>query len=350
MENIHQEVGPRPRVRISSVDGDLRVTGRAGTRLEAQAGSRGGLIVQSRGDVVEVTSRTGCLVFLPEDSQLEIGRVSGDVRLADLAGRISVDRVGGDLALRKVGPTQVGDVAGGLVARRLAGELSVRHGGGDALLEHVRGPVDISDLAGDLRASQVEAAMKIRLFGDAWLEWMPPAESDSQVEASGDMVCRFLASASARIAARAGGDLSLLGDTSAAAGSATLGTGAATVNLSAGGDLLVTRGGTEFTSDLAEEISAQVDVTLADVEAGLEGKDLSSLGLDSKDLRDRVRHALTGALRRARRGSKSADPASGGGAAESGDQERLAILRMLEEGKINVDQAEGLLRALEEGG
>jgi hypothetical protein len=110
--------------------------------------------------------------------------------------------------------------------------------------------------------------------------------------------------------------------------------------------LLVTRAGAEFTSDLAEEISAQVDVTLADVEAGLEGMDLSSLGLDSRDLRDKVHHALTGALRQARRGSKSPEP----GAAESGDQERLAILRMLEEGKINVDQAEGLLRALEETG
>jgi len=346
MENVHQEVGPRPRVRISSVDGDLRVTGRAGTRLEAQAGSRGGLIVQSRGDVVEVTSRTGCLVFLPEDSQLEIGRVNGDVRLADLSGRISVERVGGDLVLRKVGTTQVGEVAGGLVARRLTGDLLLRRGGGDALLEHVRGPVTIEDLGGDLRASQVEAAIKVRLAGDAWLEWMPPAGSDSRVEASGDMVCRFLASASARISARAGGDLSLLGDTAAAAGSATLGSGAASVDLSTGGDLLVTRAGAEFTSDLAEEISAQVDVTLADVEAGLEGMDLSSLGLDSKDLRDKVHHALTGALRQARRGSKSPDP----GAAASGDQERLAILRMLEAGKINVDQAEGLLRALEETG
>lgn len=350
MENVQQEVGSRPRVRISSVDGDLRVTGRAGTRLEAQAGSRGGLIVQSRGDVVEVTSRTGCLVFLPENSQLDIERVSGDVRLADLAGGISVDRVGGDLALRKVGVTRVGDVAGELVARRLTSELSVRHAGGDAILEHVRGPVDIGNLGGDLRASEVEAALRIRLSGDARVEWMPPAGSDSLVEASGDMVCRFLASSSVRISARAGGDLSLLGDMGAATGSATLGTGAAIVALSAGGDLAVTRAGAEFTGDLAEEISAQVDATLADVEAGLEGMDLSSLGFDSKDLRDKVHHALTGALRRARRGPKSADPVPGRDAAEAGGQERLTILQMLEEGKINVEQAEGLLRAMEEGG
>jgi hypothetical protein len=348
MESVHQEVGPHPTVRIATVDGDLRVSGRGGTRLEAQAGSRGGLVVQARGEVVEITSRTGCLVFLPQASRLEIGRVTGDVRLADMAGAISLEQVGGDLTLRRVGPTKVGDVAGELVVRRMTDALSVRSAGGDGRLEHVRGPVDIGRLDGDLRATQIEAALTIRLSGDAWLEWLPPVGTDSLVESTGDLLCRFLAAASVAISARAGGDLQLLGETGSGEHRRTLGDGAATVALVAGGDLLVTQAGAEFTADLAEEISAQVDATLADVEAGLEGLDLSSLGLESKDVRDKVHHALTHALRRARRGPRTSDeePTE---SPPAGDQERLTILRMLEEGKLNVEQAESLLRALEEG-
>ena len=349
MESVRQDVGPRPHVRISSVQGDLRISGREGTRLEAQAGGRGGLVVQPKGEVVEVSSRGGCLVFLPPESRLEVVSVSGDARVADVGGELTIEHVGGDLTLRRVGPAKVGDVSGSLEARRLSNELHVGKVGGDVRLEHIRGTMDLGEVGGDVRASQIEAGVTARLKGDALLEWSPPAGSSSQVEASGDIVARFLAAASVRVTARAGGDLRLFGQTGSGEQTVTLGSGGASVQLSARGDVLATQGGTEFTADLAEEITAQVDATLADVEAGLEDVDLSSLGLDSKEMRDKVHHALTHALRRARRGATAAErePAP---PVETGDQERLTILRMLEEGKVTVDQAEGLLRALEEDG
>jgi hypothetical protein len=349
MESVHQDVGPRPHVRISSVQGDLRISGRDGTQLEAQAGDRGGLIVQPKGDAVDISSRGGCLVFLPPESRLEIVRVSGDARVADLGGDLTIEQIEGDLTLRRVGPARVGEVSGSLVARRLSNELHIGKVGGDAALEHIRGPVELGQVGGDMRASQIEAGLTARLDGDALLEWLPPAGSSSQVEASGDVVARFLAAASVRVTARAGGDLRLFGDSGSGERTVTLGSGGASVQLSAGGDVLATHGGTEFTADLAEEIAAQVDATLADVEAGLEDVDLSSLGLDTKEMRDKVHHALTHALRRARRGATAAERERAQ-PVETGDAERLTILRMLEEGKVTVEQAEGLLRALEEDG
>jgi hypothetical protein len=349
VESIRQDVGARPHVRIALVQGDLRVSGRPGTQLEAQAGSRGGLLVQPKGEVVEVSSRSGCLMFLPPDTHLEIGRVSGDVRVAELTGELMVEQVGGDLTLRRVGPASVGEVGGSLTGRHLTQELHGRRVGGDMLLEHVGGEVELETLGGDLRGTRIEAGLRVRLRGDALLEWLPPAGSSSTVDASGDVVVRFLAAASARVSARAGGDLRLLAESGAGEHSVTLGSGGAEVRLSAGGDVLVTRGGAEFTADLAEEISAQVDAALADVEAGLEDVDLKSLGLDAKETREKIHHALTHALRRARSG---APPTEAGTErpGDSGDEERLAILRMLEEGKVTVEQAEGLLRALEEAG
>jgi hypothetical protein len=348
MESVRQEVGPRPTVRIATVDGDLRVTGRAGTRLEAQAGSRGGLLVQPRGDVVEITCRSGCLLFLPEASSVVVERASGDVRLSDLSGDLRLGDVAGDLSLRHVGPTRVERVGGGLAARRMEHGLRAGEVAGEARLEHMGGQVSVDNLGGDLRASQLDCQLEVRLSGDAWLDWSPPGGSTSSVRAAGDVVCRFRAAASAEVSGRAAGDVRMLGDHTAGPTKIRLGAGEATVDLDAGGDLRVTQGGTEMADGLAEEISAQVEATLADVEAGLEGMDMSAYGIDTQDLRHKVHRALSRALRRARQGPEEAAaeaPAKG-----ASDEERLAILRMLEEGKINVEQAESLLRALEPGG
>ncbi|HET7011519.1 MAG TPA: hypothetical protein VFI11_12160 [Anaerolineales bacterium] len=348
MESVRQEVGPHPRVHITSIDGDLRVSGRPGTRLEAQAGSRGGLLVQARGNGVEVTCRSGCLLFLPEDSTLEVERVSGDARLADLAGELRLGDIAGDLSLRHVGATHVEHVSGDLAVRRLVSGLRVAIVDGSARMEQVTGPVHIDQVAGDLRAIHLEGGLQVHARGDAMLEWLPPAGSSSSVRAEGDVVCRFLTSASARVTGRAQGDLRMMGERSAGESTVTLGGGEATVEISAGGDVLVTHGGTEFTAGLAEEISSQVEATLADVEAGLEGMDLSAYGLEAQDLRQKVHRAISRALRRARQGSpETAEEETVG--AEPTDDERLAILRMLEDGKISVEQAESLLRALEPG-
>jgi hypothetical protein len=346
MESVHQEVGTHPRVHISSVEGDLRVSGRAGTRLEAQAGSRGGLLVQPHGDLIEVSSRSGCLLFLPEGSLVEVGRASGDARVADLTGELRVHDIGGDLSLRRVGPVRIDHVSGDLVARRISGSLHAQEVEGDARLEQVNGAVTLEKLGGGLRATQVEGNLELRVAGDAWLDWLPPAAGSSSVRAEGDVVCRFLASTSAKVTGHANGEVRMLGERGGT--TVTLGAGEAAVDLWAGGDLLVTHGGTEFAAGLAEEISAQVEATLADVEAGLEGMDLSDYGVDTQDLRHKVHHALSRALRRARPGGGEAP--EGASTPETTDEERLAILHMLEDGKINVDQAESLLRALEQGG
>jgi hypothetical protein len=344
MESVRQEVGPHPRIRIVSVEGDLRVTGRAGTRLEAQAGSRGGLLVQARGDVVDITSRSGCLLFVPEASSLALERASGDVRLSDLEGEVTLGHVGGDLTLRHVAETRVEQVGGDLTVRRAMRGLQVREVSGGARLEQVDGNVSLEAVGGDLWATGLSGAVNARASGDGWLDWSPPAGSGSTVRAGGDIVCRFSAAASVRVSGRAGGDLHMLGEHPAGPTTVTLGAGEASVDLDAGGDLMVTHGGTEMASGLADEINAQVEATLADVEAGLEGIDLGAYGIDTQDLRHKVHRALSRALRKARRGTEEEAPDR-----EATEEERLAILHMLEEGKINVEQAETLLRALEPG-
>ena len=107
------------------------------------------------------------------------------------------------------------------------------------------------------------------------------------------------------------------------------------------------------------EINARVNTSLAEMEASLEELGLDSVNIDSERLGNRVRKAVARAVRAASRGGgregTSTEAEGGlrstaGAKTAAGEQEKLAVLRMLEEGKINTEEAEVLLQALGDAG
>ena len=75
MERILHEVGVNPTIVISAIGGDLRVSGRDGEQLEALAPEKGELTVETTKKGVEISCRSGCLLYLPKGSRLEAGDV-----------------------------------------------------------------------------------------------------------------------------------------------------------------------------------------------------------------------------------------------------------------------------------
>ncbi len=92
METLKIDVGDKPQVRITSIGGDLRLTGREGAQLEAHAPVDGKLSVTKEGEVVVINCRSGCLVFLPADSQVQAETVGGDMRAIGLGAELKRPR------------------------------------------------------------------------------------------------------------------------------------------------------------------------------------------------------------------------------------------------------------------
>ena len=85
MESVTLESGANPKVHITAVGGDLRLTGRGGTAVEAQAGPRGALTARTVGDGVEIACHSACLVFLPPGAQVSVDSVGGDARVTGMS-------------------------------------------------------------------------------------------------------------------------------------------------------------------------------------------------------------------------------------------------------------------------
>jgi hypothetical protein len=142
-----------------------------------------------------------------------------------------------------------------------------------------------------------------------------------------------------------------------------LGDGQGDVDLTAGADLWLRVGQSEtrYADDWAAEMKREAKARAAEMESRVGAIVEGAFIFDAGRIGERVRRSVSRAHRKAEKARKrSAMYATanlnnvrmsagrfGSSPVEVSDEERMAILRMVEDGKINVEEAERLLSALE---
>jgi hypothetical protein len=366
MEKVSHEVGTDPLVRIESIGGDLRLSGREGATFEAQAPENGKLKVEASESEIQLRCKSGCLIFLPTSARVEAEVVGGDVRITGLINAVSVRKIGGDLSLRRVGKAEFGQIGGDLSAHKLEGDLSIDNLGGDAVVQELLGNMRLGNVGGDLMGSDLEGNVEASVGGDVVLRFDPGQEGQSEIQSGGDLLCQFPEGSNLNVEHQVGGDLrqSIPGASAPKSGEGIqIGEGGAEVRLTAGGDLILglDRIEVESTEEVVDDILKEVDLKLAEVEARFNALGAGLYDFDADRIGERVRRAVARAQRKAEKARMRdrVDPASWGIAAgatlegfgapteDISEEERLAILQMVESGKITVEEAELLLQALE---
>jgi len=368
VEKVTLEIGESPLVKITTIGGDLRLSGREESILEVQAPDSGKLEVDEITDGVEICARAGCIIFLPKGARLEVGEVGGDCRVTDLRNEFTIRTIGGDLSLRRVGTAIFETIGGDFQGRQIDGNLTIDRIGGDAVIQKVTGDIHARSVGSDLMLDDAAGQVNVVVGGDAFVTLSAPAGAQTKVQAGSDLSCRIPPDSSVNISLSAGGDLDFpSGVESREQGEGVafqLGDGEADIELSAGGDLCLQTGLGHAASaeDWVGEILSEVDVKLAEVEARFNVMGKGMYGFDADRIGERVRRAVRRAERRAsgkakrkaEKKQRKLDPSFSwtvpgfGEPVESAtDEERLTILRMVEDGKVSVSEAEALLKALE---
>lgn len=370
----------------------------------------GRLLLRSDGDClirlpleahVHIQRVLGDLQIKGLSGPLTIEQVMGSVELRHV-GETQIQNVSGDLLARQV--------EGDFAARQVMGDAVVRHVQGDCLLQQVAGDGDISNVRGDVSANITgdaafylsslsgerytlsaggdlrcyvprDASVRLSLSSRARDIKIRLGEGDQQVEQSeyhltlgdGQVEMRLSAGGSLLFSTRMGEESKIEGEAPEAVPE-------------------------EVARQLADQIEAQVDAQLRALNQQLEqlSKTLKQAGLSSAEAervmekarltseraaalaREKMRRAqerlerkLAAARQRAEQRARAAErkgpagqrgpgtarrpwsfewasPSATTSAAEAvTDEERLMILRMLEQKKITVEQAEQLLSALE---
>lgn len=368
METKTFETGSAPKIRFEKVGGSLRVRAQDTDSVEIHCGAD--LQAEAKNGDLTVSCESDCTVVVPLEAAVEAAIIGGDVSCRGFSGHVLLRTVGGSMSMRSVGGATAETVGGDVTARQLSGGLSVDRVGGDAIVDQMQGDVRLRSLGGDLRLSRVEGLVQVTAGGDARVSLSPQGDSKSAIDVGGDLSCYLAQSASVRVRLEAGGDLRLAVPVEATETSGgteiQLGEGKAEVDLSCGGDLTLRTGSdseqvvaVDLGEAIAARVGAEIETHMIDIEEGLTGLGDRLLSFDAEKIGHKVRTSIARAQRKAARAQRKAarhrrtaasmkefniGSASSRGASED---ERLLILRMLEKGKITVEETESLLGALE---
>ena len=332
-------------VTVKMAGGDLRVQRLGGdVNLESV---RGSLRLSDCSGVVRVAQADADVRAEGVADLRLMGACNGDLR-CDEGEHLAAEAVAGDVRLYNLGDARLGRLRGDLWAEKMRGALQVNRTEGDARLTEIGGPVTLRTVAGDLRASVLSGGLSApQVNGDAVLHGPFSAAEPYSLSADGDVVLHLPADADARISVTASGRIrSEAPLTPAADGSAaftcTLGHGTAHISLVSGGDLRIAQGGGERgkarskaspdLSDLGERIRQQVSASLAAAGISVSGE-ASWGGRERPRPPKEYKPPRPPGHERPRPPSPTAE-------------EQIAVLKMVEEGKISPEEADTLLRAL----
>ena len=358
----------------------------------------GDFLLQHLDGEVSVEEASGDVSWQSGKAALSLQEVHGRIAVDHLDGPLSVGQAHADVLLTRVLSANLSVVHGGVHARGM-GELRAGSVSGDVQASGISGPVVLEEGRGDFSGKDLAGGMDLRrVRGDLSLKTPLTPGMAYRAQTDGSIVARFPEDASARFSLQAKGSISAqlpqVEKQEAGVVIGQAGNGEAEVDLRANGDLSV-RLRHQVESPEAERTDAEMGARWGTLAAQIEAEIAQHMGkmdIDAVTRRaidkatrkaeEEVRHAerrwekeARRVEERARRASERAvraadkaqarmgrqahrwglsfsagasSPANAGArAAHVSEDDQLSVLKMLQEGRISVEQAENLLKALE---
>jgi hypothetical protein len=317
---------------------------------------------------------------------VELGIISGDLTMNDL-GPITLGIISGDASLRNIGALNADTISGDLTLRGVNGVCAVEKVGGDGSIRDVDGMVTVAQVGSDLFLRNVNGAVTVKAGADVALYLSPISAQIYDVSAGGDLIVRLSPEARVKLHMNVGSPGSIQVDfpgvkvpedcTSCEILLGEQQEGIAEMLLTAGGDLLVTNQADPWKSaadfdhgdwniphlppipplppDFSERINRRVEASLQRAQAHI---DATTSRTDAKIQATMRRAEAKARAAEVRARSWQGKVVMGGRTVMNisglpsqndpvSDDERLTILKMLQEKKITLEEAEILLSVLE---
>jgi len=364
-------------------DGHVYITVNSSCNLSLPADSyiqiekgMGSIEIQHIKNKIDIEKALGNLV-LSDISEAVIGKVGGNFAVRNASGAVSVEKVGGNIVVTDAGAFHCEKIGGSCVTKNIAGDFSLEKAGGGLKAQSIGGLTQVLKLGGDATAKQ------ITLNGD--------------LHAGGDLQLVDFQLGRKRVDLRAGGDIQLeIGDAFSDTGFEFHSRGKKIQVRVNADDLFIENDSYDYqigTPDKHLEVTAGGDISLTGVQQPDEdvvGDVSDHFGFEESAFSEMIRERIESATRRAEAKIKTAEirleqmkehmgkvgdldinvdfgdlgnlgipkstfsgvppvppvsrPAGKKGAT---NEERLMILKMLQDKKITVDEAEKLFKALE---
>lgn len=371
--------GRTPRIILENISGDLSLVGWEGEDILLK-GDEDELTYEQDGDKVTISSEDDLSIRVPKNASVSIQRVEGDASIRGVMGGIELKEIVGDLSIRDVDSVSIDTIQSDFSLRGAKGNLSIKSAHSDVSIRDVDGNVSLDSVADDLALRDVRGNVSANVAEDVVL-YLNPRPGNMYAITSGDDILLVMPPKANATLTLSADEIDIewkgiINDDDATSRVLTLGDGSASITLSAGGDIRVTN--QSNAGDTAEDfgnfagigmdwsgfgdrISRQVDqVTNRAIKQADE-----SVNRAIKQADEALRRATTSRKRTEERVERKTRAALNVGRwswdlspkgvpmppkqPTVSDEERVLILKMLQEKKITAEEADKLLSALEGG-
>lgn len=390
--------GPTPRLTLQSVEGNLILNGWDRPEVQVRAsGNDESLTIEQNKSAFTIESEDDLWLQVPVQTSVTIGIIEGNASISLILGGLTIETIEGNVAIHSVGAVTAASIEGNLTARLIAGDLVVEIVEGNAQVAKVAGSVQLAAVEGNLTLDESSGNIDAMVEGNAKVQTLLAEGQHCTIRAEGSITCEVPREAGGVFSLRADGNIRIkdFGDErSVRSGEVNFERQPAHAHMTLEADRnIVLRGAqprafdeTEFTSsfedemamrsvEITQQISAQIESQVNELSRQLDDK-LSRLG-NNEELAVKIQERVQSAMRRAeeklaeamrrmeqrtqesegrrRKGGWTAPPPPPPPAtpkskrAPATEEERMIILRMVEDGKLSVEQAEKLLTALNGG-
>ena len=364
-------------------------------------------LVEENGHVY-ITVNSACRLQVPVKSSIEIERGMGSVMIESITGSITIEKVLGNLVLIDIDRAVVEKVGGNFAARKasgiiqmekIAGNLTVddiqslvcEKVGGNCILHNVHGDCRIEKAGGKCLAQKVTGQASFARFGGSLKALEITLQSDVKVGGNIELIdCKF----DNDLSLHAGGNIAIALGEDQTDLSMEIRSGGHDIKINAHGEEIQTRG-TEYDYQLGDGrllLSVGAGGSVSVIDAPKPGEDIigdlsDRFTFEESAFSELIKERIDSATRRAEAKVKAAEIRLGQiqervekfrgvnidvgfGDEEDGDippipkqpvppvtrpagkkgatdEERLMILKMLQDSTISVDEAETLFKAME---
>ena len=365
-------VGKSPKIIVDVIDGDLSVVGWDGELLIKGDGDE--FRVEEKNDEVFLSSDGDLSLRVPTDSSLQLNKVNGDAAIRGVQGAIQLTEIDGDLSIRNAGSVSVETIHSDFSLRGVGGDLFVKNAEGDISIREVEGNVNLETVADDLALRGVQGNVNVFIGGDVIVYLEPKSHGSYSINAGDDILLVLPAKPNVTLSMQ-GEEIvvdlpGVEDDDGRTTRSLVVGDGSANISLKAGGDVRVTNkadagetadefgnfAGLNFDwSGFGEQISHQVEraVEQATRQAERVARRAEEAGRRAERHAERRARKWRGKVNVGRWdwniGPNGVITPPSPPSEPVAEEERMAILKMLQEKKITAAQADELLKTLEGG-
>jgi hypothetical protein len=383
-------------------EGHVFVTANASCKLSLPVWSSieiekglGSVEINQNSNQVSIEKVMGNLI-LQNVNAAKIGKVGGNFSVRQASGAISISKVGGELVVDSVGSFACDKIGGSCICKDIIDNFQLDKAGGSARAENIRGKFLLSKLGGSLLADHVNIETDISVGGDINIKKFTVTENDVSMRAGGDVdVSLGEWEGTQSLSLRAGGDVRLRLDEAFQGASFAMSSGSEKIrfklkdddrvireghygyqmgntsqkiDIAAGGDITITGSDFEFQEAVIGDLSDYFDYQESPFSELIQDRvRFATRQADAKIKAAQIRLEQIQEHVEKFRGldvslsEKENIPAPSPlapvppvsrkvGKKGATDEERLMILKMLQDKKITVDEAETLFKALESQG